>query len=528
MAAPAEADDLKRALRRSSRLWLGLFLLFFLLGSGMPQSLDETQMIRVAKGLSHFHWADLLPTKYAIGTSLFEVPFVWLGQLAARLMPGEQVQAMWLCTYLMPPAFGALSAVLVWTLARALGQSPRHAAVSVFCFAFASFALAYQTRLFSEGAQTTALLAAVVLVWKYRQTPSTRLLYGIGLALGALFTLKPASAAISGPFFAWFLWKAVPGGSIVARLGRAGHVVAGAIPGIAVVLMHNRLRYGSVWSFGYSEERDLEYGFHGSLAMGIYGLLLSPGAGLIVYMPVGVAGIAGLVTLRRRHPASAILTLGLPLAFVLFHARWWSWHGGWCWGPRFLVPVTPLLALGVGELDWESWSRTGRNALRALIAVSTLMQIPGLAVSSQDYAEHVMVACQKSFPSWQEQSPTTPSGPVDDNLEIHFLPAFSPPLGHSWLALSRLFGDVGQAPWDGQRLCERLRPKHKPLEFWWATAMRTQSGLALAMTLFAAALLVILAAVVLSRWWGEIDAMDGRAERGAMTGEPPPRVATAS
>jgi hypothetical protein len=30
--------------------------------------------------------------------------------------------------------------------------------------------------------------------------------------------------------------------------------------------------------------------------------------------------------------------------FVVY-SKWWAWHGGWCWGPRFLVPVIPLILI---------------------------------------------------------------------------------------------------------------------------------------------------------------------------------------
>jgi hypothetical protein len=40
----------------------------------------------------------------------------------------------------------------------------------------------------------------------------------------------------------------------------------------------------------------------------------------------------------------------------LVYAKWHMWHGGYCWGPRFLVPLLPLLGL-LGIPAVASWPR---------------------------------------------------------------------------------------------------------------------------------------------------------------------------
>ena len=77
----------------------------------------------------------------------------------------------------------------------------------------------------------------------------------------------------------------------------------------------------------------------------IAGLLFSPGRGALFYAPIMLIALVGLVRFGRRHPWETLLVYG-PIPFYLLmvsaHPMWW---GGWNWGPRYLVPVMPLLLL---------------------------------------------------------------------------------------------------------------------------------------------------------------------------------------
>ena len=69
----------------------------------------------------------------------------------------------------------------------------------------------------------------------------------------------------------------------------------------------------------------------------------------------------------------------------LLYARWQMWEGGWCWGPRFLVPLVPLLLLPVAALAATVRSRPARAALVALAGVSALVTLGGVSVNHADY-----------------------------------------------------------------------------------------------------------------------------------------------
>jgi hypothetical protein len=76
-------------------------------------------------------------------------------------------------------------------------------------------------------------------------------------------------------------------------------------------------------------------------------LLFMPYRGLLFWAPVllpGLIALCGLLAQRARR-REALLFLAIFLAFWLMNASFNAWHGGGTFGPRYLVPAVPFLAL---------------------------------------------------------------------------------------------------------------------------------------------------------------------------------------
>jgi hypothetical protein len=119
------------------------------------------------------------------------------------------------------------------------------------------------------------------------------------------------------------------------------------LPGVAVVVAYQALYFGS----------PLRHGFSGSLGrfsepwgVGHAGLLLSPAKGLLIFTPLVIVAVAGLVRVARRGERWFALSLGAAvLAHWLLLGRWSEWHGGESWGPRMMTDVLPLLFVFLPE-----------------------------------------------------------------------------------------------------------------------------------------------------------------------------------
>jgi hypothetical protein len=162
----------------------------------------------------------------------------------------------------------------------------------------------------------------------------------------------------------------------------------------------------------------------------VYGLLLSPGKGLLEYAPPALLAPFG-VALRARRRAETVLLLALILIDLIAHANVLiRWVGGWSWGPRFLMPVLPLILLLLAPLlgPGRRHGRLVRRTLAALAVLGVLVQAPALVLDEP----HIYLYDLKA----RYHVAIYPSVAAMMRLEWRYInqPELSPILG-SWLLL---------------------------------------------------------------------------------------------
>ncbi len=97
----------------------------------------------------------------------------------------------------------------------------------------------------------------------------------------------------------------------------------------------------------------------GSALKGLAGLLVSPGRGVLIYMPVVIFALCAFAPAakeaRRKHVPLMVASTLFAVLHSVVAARVNLWWGGYCWGPRYLTEILPvlviLMALGSAELD---------------------------------------------------------------------------------------------------------------------------------------------------------------------------------
>jgi hypothetical protein len=124
---------------------------------------------------------------------------------------------------------------------------------------------------------------------------------------------------------------------------------------------------------------------HTPIVAGVFGLWLSAGKGLLFYSPIVWLGLIGLIPLwRRDRPLAALIGL-LLLVSTVFFARYDLWTGGWNWGPRYLLPLVPLLVLTAGVWVQVKPSRLRRGALLVACALGVFLNAPAVLVDHSRY-----------------------------------------------------------------------------------------------------------------------------------------------
>jgi hypothetical protein len=128
-----------------------------------------------------------------------------------------------------------------------------------------------------------------------------------------------------------------------------------ALPPLALVAVYDRAYFGDVLRQGFG---DASARFDAPWGVGHAGLLVSPAKGLLVFTPVVLVGVVGLVRGLRGEDRGLALSAGLAAtAHWALLGRWGEWHGGESWGPRMMTDALPALVLFLPE---------GFDLLRAL------------------------------------------------------------------------------------------------------------------------------------------------------------------
>jgi len=150
------------------------------------------------------------------------------------------------------------------------------------------------------------------------------------------------------------------------------------LPWIALLMLWNELRFGSPFNVA------LHLKTFGELPwVGFLGLTLSPGKGIIWYVPLLFLLPCSLPALYRRSPVLAAFFCALVLVTVVFYSNVLYWHGDPAWGPRYLYPALPYLVLPLGELfaRWRHQAFALKAAATLLIILSLGIQVAAVSVN---------------------------------------------------------------------------------------------------------------------------------------------------
>jgi hypothetical protein len=375
-------------------LWLGISLAYLLTAGGTLATGDATSTLAVAEamvdrgqvdvaaGQSDEAWRGVdgryyLP--FGIGQSLYDVPFVVLARLAARTLGGpaarqEPLVKAWVA--LASTGSASLCAVAVAGLAWRFGRDRRAALVAGWLAAFATPLWPYSKFGFSAPLVGAALAAGVLGLAAGAEDDRPAWVLAGGAMFGAALLVRYEAALAAAAAVAWLL--AYPG-SARKRCSRVAIASVGPLAAAGIAMAYNLARYGGPLRTGHTP--DIAW-------RGAWGLLASPSASVVVFAPIVVAAAPAVVSAWRRRVPAAGLVAVVVTTMALFYASLDDYLGTRSYGPRYLVPLIPLLVAAVPAWVASSpWcgpagprsDATRRRRLVAVIAViSLLVQVPAV------------------------------------------------------------------------------------------------------------------------------------------------------
>lgn len=397
--------ELSKQDRNVAFLIFGILLACYLLTyTGLIDSSDGLSMFATTASMvreralnsNQLLWMGLQQGSFGPDGSLYSRKGVGMALLAYPLVRMAQVwRALGLVqvALLLNPLLTAFTGALLYRIGRRLAWSPATALAVAVIFGLATIAWPYTQGFFSDPICGWGFVAALYGLLAHQQTGRKRYLVAAGAAWGIVYLARTINL-ITLPIFVAGLYLVLrerdqqrfsrrPGLQLLFErhwrpLTSFGFPIL--ITGL-VSLWWNWARYGSLWATGYAESET----FSGDWLAGLFGLLAGPARGFFWYSPILLLAFWGGPWFWRHARWLLGLIVALVVVYVGVYAKWYMWHGGYSWGPRFLVPIVPLVALLVGPawtalVQQRTWGWAGRIAVFAWLVLSVGVQWLGMLV----------------------------------------------------------------------------------------------------------------------------------------------------
>ncbi len=389
------AIPLTERARRTGRLLAAAALCVYLAtASGSLNSIDAVMTYEVTKNLvtqgsvaasydvfsfePHRGVDGRFYSPFGIGQSVFNVPFYLAGhvlstQLGLRLGRPDTLDKAAVALGNTVAAAGLVWVVFLfaWRLGGDLSGATRTALVA----GFGTLVWPYSKLGFNAELTALCLTAGLYASWVgVRENRRSALGWG-GVWLAGAFLTRHEMAVAVPLVAAWVAWESRQDWRLLAR--RATWLGLPVLCAVMFWLWYNALRFGNPFNTGNLEDPVL--GFDSSVLAGVSGLLFSPGRSLFLYMPVALVGLIAVFAMARRDRSTAVLFAAFLIVFPILYGSLPYWDGSRGYGPRYLVPLVPLLVV---PLTW--WLTPGRGAWRRLVGgiavLSAIVQVPGVLV----------------------------------------------------------------------------------------------------------------------------------------------------
>lgn len=267
------------------------------------------------------------------GMAVLALP-VLVPAVLAGVSPGDATALLYL-GHLAAAIVEALATLLLWSvLARFVTARWAFGLTLLYAFATSVRTVASQALWQHAGVHLFVALALWLVLHERPVSLRRELLSGLALGLGGVVRQTTALVALG-----------VGGGR------RALFTVAAAAVGLLPLVAYDQLAFGQPFEQGYGSKP-----FDTPLPVGLYGLLLSPSRGLLIYAPYLAFALLSLALAWRRPGPVARRLRGLGLVWVgtlVLYASYTEWWGGRVFGPRFLDDLAPVLfaalAWGIGQ-----------------------------------------------------------------------------------------------------------------------------------------------------------------------------------
>jgi hypothetical protein len=298
-------------------------------------------------------WPDVSYYDYAFymtlapGASFLVIPFVLAGDLLQALFPSVAFFNPVTFTIMLSSLCMSLTAVLIFKICVLMGAGEKASVITALVYAFGTIAWAFSESFFPHTISAFLVTSGIYLVLRYarRDGESIEFLAVSGFILGYAVLVEYPIVLVLLPVLCYLYVRK-------RDLIILGYFLVPYILSVSSVWLYNAICFDSPFIFPEQygvllAQKGVPWAevFSNPIQMGLYGLLFDQFRGLFYYSPVLLFTLPGFYLLYKDHREETVLFAATFLIFLFFYSKWWCWFGGSSFGPRFLLPVLPLLTI---------------------------------------------------------------------------------------------------------------------------------------------------------------------------------------
>ena len=267
-------------------------------------------------------------SSYPVGAAIFALPYYFLSAV------GDVPPNSWISSDLEKLAASitvVLSViVLYFTILRLSSRNIALMIAAIYALATSSFSVSSQA-LWQHGASQLCLSAVLYCIVRGSQQHLWTALAGFPASLAVM--CRPTDALLIIPVGLYVLFH---------RTRQFPKLMLTGIPPVLFQLIYNKVYFDN---FFRTQWNVMDASFWSTPFLeGLASILFSPARGLLIYSPIFIFSLIGIILTWRKDGDLFFryLSIGV-IANLILYSKFFMWWGGFTYGPRLLADLTPIL-----------------------------------------------------------------------------------------------------------------------------------------------------------------------------------------
>lgn len=325
-------------------------------------------------------------SQYGIGMPILQIPLFMLGLLASKILPSlSQSYITFFSVSFTNAMISAVNSVLLLNIMFLLGLDKKRALALSIIYSFTTMAVVYAKTGFSEPAIITFLLLSIYCIFaaenKNARSKNIIMLLA-GASLGFAGVVKSCIVILLPLFIIYLLLK---------RKGARELFIffSGFLITFSLELAANYIRFGGILETGYGNAVSFGTRNGHNFFKGLYYYWISSGKGFFFYNLPLLAAIFAWRTIYIRKKKESLFLLSIIAVYSVYFAYFFQRGSIFSWGPRYLLPITPIFILFMEDMFKK---KALIYLLSALTIAGFLVQLPAIIIN---YSQYIYFAKEK-------------------------------------------------------------------------------------------------------------------------------------